>query len=568
MITRVTQRQVTHVLAGRNVTGRPYGAPIAFPDSPMKLLKLQAWIGTAFDKDGPRLTVAQRTALIRKLAHYMIRTGKFDALRAASAVNHLRAHPELLTTRLSFAGAIAVAEDQQRHIANQHNKARRRDVLKDSADTPYAPPPVVHVDGPFVFEQLIHPRHLADAGTEAGNCLAVDKHVLPIANPLYWTSINRKGACLYAVRRDGSLRMVFLVAANRVTEAAILSPDPDLKGAFSRSLAALAPAATPIAPPRRLSRRAPRPNPPSEPPRISFTDIAPALNGHIPGGPDFKPLAFPTTTAARDLLMNAMTDFARLAPYHTLDDRLRFARKVAVYLVRHPKPEDGFALVRGTAYFAQHRAALRTRLSFAGAARLNGLMWRQFDNRQDKVAFTRLKRLMAAPCCQPLVLLEKDGFRLTMLTHPRHLADLGGVADTPFVIRRGRQWYPQPRMWGQAHTGHRRFFTLWRGDKLCVAFTTMFSTLSEMHTFVPHDILSSILADCVPAVEAITGHLNPLRNDLWPRPESESLRFEPSGQPPNWIHPKHRNAPPCGARENSPPTSSSASGSTPEEDEA
>lgn len=216
-ITRLTKIQVERVLAGDDVLGKRQRAPIRFPNEPERRLALYEWTQDFLHSTGPRLTIRQRTAFIRKLANFLIRGGG-KLGDEDLAITWFRHRPELLTTNLSFAGAARLAMEVERRARNDAETALFRAMNRDCT-RPCGAPPVVGRAGGFSLEQLTHPRHIGDVGAEAGNCLAaIQDDGLLTPNPHYWNDVKYQLIRLFALRHGRDLCLVFSVSGDGISE--------------------------------------------------------------------------------------------------------------------------------------------------------------------------------------------------------------------------------------------------------------------------------------------------------------------------------------------------------------
>lgn len=377
-IARLTKIQVERVLAGGNVLGKNQNAPIRYPNFPERRMALYEWTQDFLYSSGPRLTVRQRTAFIRKLANFLIR----DVGRCGDeplGISWFRQHPEQLTSKLSFAGAVRQARAEEQHARNHAEAALIREMKLDS-QRPCGPPPVINRVGPFSLEQLTHPHHIGDVGAEAANCLASiqeNGHLTP--NAYYWHDVKSRQIRILALRHIRDLCVVFSVSGCGIVEwDQLCEPDgmiPALNSFLTRMNI------KPVHESRPVLRNG------HAPCHASLAELEQmcravecALAGDVPGAPPMKPLTLPKANAALESLRSVMISFIRLCGDHTDDDLVRFARKVTVYFTRHSAPDET-ALIRGAGYYAAHRNALSSKLSFAGAARLQELMWRTVEKR-------------------------------------------------------------------------------------------------------------------------------------------------------------------------------------------
>jgi len=521
MTTNLTRLQVDRVLGGGDVLGRPFAKPIRFPKDPQKLAILCTWTHDFFTSRLGRLTVAQRTAFIRKFASYMIRTGSWCGVDASTGWEWFRTHPHLLATKLSMASAIKQAREAEPQERDDDGERIRR--MRDYARTVPCPPmPVTYRSGSYVLEQLIHPDHLRAVGLEAKNCLAVTHNGAKIANRFYWQAVKKKKRHVFTLRNGGKLCLAFTVGEGRILESEIFEEPDSLRKAFFECIAALQKRFGPI----RYLLQDIFWDPNLEfPSRALFwslmlplaREIRLALRGAVPGA-ERKPLPMPTL-AVRRRMLSWMKTFDAEVLGCTSHDRIRFARKLSVFLIFNRDANlREYTVLRAIEWFSAHRASLDSPLSLAGASRLHQQESKAHLNAQLKKAHALWHSDIRAPYAPPATVFKRDGYRLERLTHARHLIQTGIKARNCLVQWRGKRPFPHSRFWKQLRDGQRHFFTLSRGDRLLVIFTIVDDFVTGMQHFTPRDDVADVMAACVPAVEAITGRVQPYADELWPRP--------------------------------------------------
>jgi hypothetical protein len=365
--------QVDRVLGGCDVLGRPYGKPIRFPKDPQEHAVLCTWTHGMLTHKYKRLTVAQRTAFIRKFATYMIRKGSWNGVDASLGLEWFRTHPHLLTTKISMASAIKRAHEAQGR--ERDDEGQRLSRMRDYARAVPCPPmPVMFRSGPYTLEKLIHPDHLLAVGREAKNCLAALHDGVPIANRFYWQLVKKEKHHVFTLRHQGRLCITFTVAEGRIRESEVFYEPDGLTDAFLQGITALRRHLGKISFLLRdvfVDRQVDFPS------RTAFwlfmlpiaREIRLALGGAVPGA-DLAPLPLPEL-ATRKRMLTWARNFHLTAPDCTSNERIRFARKLADFLIdnRETKLRE-YKILQAIGWFSIHRWSLASRTSLAEASRL------------------------------------------------------------------------------------------------------------------------------------------------------------------------------------------------------
>jgi hypothetical protein len=205
----------------RAIGGKAGFPPLAFPHDSWAFGMVFTWTAMFIRRSGA-LTEQQRVLFTRKLAVYVVRRGKRNLrnLDYLYGTNWFIARPQLLESKLTFGGA--VSREAQR-LACRRNAMEQRDTSAADMKAPLTEKPVVMVHEAYVLEQLVHARHVVEAGVIADNCLIrlVGKEILP--NPLYWLSVKSGQRNLFALRHRGDLCLLISIVGSGVTEMEFVS---------------------------------------------------------------------------------------------------------------------------------------------------------------------------------------------------------------------------------------------------------------------------------------------------------------------------------------------------------
>lgn len=210
-------------LVHRVIGGKGGFPPLAFPHDPWAADMVVKWT-TMFVARAGALTDRQRALFVRKLAVYVVRRGKGN-LRDLDYLYGTRwfiDRPGLLESRLTFGGAVAREAQRMTYVFRRDTK-EQRDTSAADMRAPLTEIPVVMVHDAYVLEELVHARHVVEAGLIADNCLYrfVGKEILP--NPHYWLSIKAGQRNLFALRHRGELCLLISIVGSGVTEMEFVS---------------------------------------------------------------------------------------------------------------------------------------------------------------------------------------------------------------------------------------------------------------------------------------------------------------------------------------------------------
>jgi hypothetical protein len=238
-------------------------------------------------------------------------------------------------------------------------------------------------------------------------------------------------------------------------------------------------------------------------------EVRRAVDGEVPGFPRLKPLPFPKRLIARQRLMRGMSSFVAAAQRNTEEERIRFARKLAVHIIRDNWQPIGSDIILGVQWFAAHRAALSSRISLSGAIRLQKIRRKRDLDQQMKTAMARWHAALQVPDEPMPVVLSLDGYELRRLTTGRHLVNIGIAAHNCLARRVGETYLPHDVYWMQLREGTRHIFALHRAETLLAVFSIAPTDHSEVQFLAPREHVVDILTRCVPAIETATGHAVP-----------------------------------------------------------
>lgn len=226
--------KVANVLGGKTVSGHPGLAPITYPRTPRSRLLLLRWTDQ-FLSMHPNATDAELTAIIRKLAVFMIRHGR-DEFLPEEIIGGLRwfaGRPGAITSKLGFGGAVRLKRDERIRILREC--VRRPRVLFRASMREPDPAPVVWLQhNTFTLSELVHPEHLLTVGTQAGNCLG-----RPHLAAGYWLRISEGRGRLFAITQGELLCALFMLGGSEYLEWSYLNTPEGLRDFVSRSVAAL-----------------------------------------------------------------------------------------------------------------------------------------------------------------------------------------------------------------------------------------------------------------------------------------------------------------------------------------
>lgn len=238
-------------------------------------------------------------------------------------------------------------------------------------------------------------------------------------------------------------------------------------------------------------------------------EVRRAVEGDVAGFPRLKPLSFPKRHLARQRLVRGMSSFVAAAPRNTEGERIRFARKLAVHIIRDNWQPIGSDIILGVQWFAAHRAALSSRLSLSGAIRLQKMRRKRDLNQQMRAAIKHWHAALQVPDEPMPMVVSFEGYEIRRLTTARHLVSIGIAANNCLARRIGNTYLPHDVYWMQLRDGTRHIFTLRRAETLLAVFSIAPPDHSEVQFLAPREHVAGILKRCVPAIEAATGHAVP-----------------------------------------------------------
>lgn len=228
------RRLVHRVIGGKE--GLP---PMSFPHDP-KAAEMLVRHTEVFINFAGALTHAQRVQFIRKTAAYINRRRLDATLEICLVYGSLwfHCHPQLLTTRLSFGGAL-------RHRMRDHATTLRRS-RRDSAEAldralakPAPPKPVILSRCDHLLEQCTHVSHVLELGIEAGNCLVFQDGHSAWPNPRYWHSVRDGHGHLFNVRHAKRLTAILFIDRNELVDAEAFQPRETLQPLMANFFAAI-----------------------------------------------------------------------------------------------------------------------------------------------------------------------------------------------------------------------------------------------------------------------------------------------------------------------------------------
>lgn len=234
-------------------------------------------------------------------------------------------------------------------------------------------------------------------------------------------------------------------------------------------------------------------------------EVRRAVAGDVPGVRPLKPLSFPNRLQARRRLLHGMSSFCAKAPFTTAEERIQFARKLAVHIIRDNWQPLGSDIRHGVQWFADNRPALPSRLSLSGAIRLQKVKDKHELEQQILAANAYLHADMHAPDVPVPLIFSHGGYHLGQLTTARHVLDTGIEANNCLARHIGKTRVPHDVYWSQLHDGTRHIFTLRRHGELLVVFSIVPPYMTEIQFRTPRNTIIHILRRCIPAIEAASG---------------------------------------------------------------
>jgi hypothetical protein len=236
-------------------------------------------------------------------------------------------------------------------------------------------------------------------------------------------------------------------------------------------------------------------------------EVRRAVAGDVPGVRTLKPLSFPNRPQARRRLLFGMSSFYAKAPFTTAEERIQFARKLAVHIIRDNWRRVGTDIRLGVEWFADNRTALPSRLSFSGAIRLQKAKDKHALEQQILLANTYWHADMHAPDVPVPVIFSHGEYHLGQLTTARHLLDTGIEAGNCLAQRMGKACVPNVVYWTQLRDGTRHIFTLRRAGVLLVVFSIAPPYLTEMHYLTRGKDIVDVVKRCIPAIETVSSRV-------------------------------------------------------------
>ena len=159
----IGRHEVELVLQGKTTEGRELPQvpcyPRAVPSVDALLSSAHALSELALAENTSCLALhEQRTALIRRLASFMIATGQPSSPMAQEVIAQFASH--IATRPLWY---------QENITGGMRRRAAKPDIVLEVV--PLLPEPVIYAEGRYVLYELTHPRHLQAEGQRTKNCL-------------------------------------------------------------------------------------------------------------------------------------------------------------------------------------------------------------------------------------------------------------------------------------------------------------------------------------------------------------------------------------------------------------
>lgn len=233
-------------------------------------------------------------------------------------------------------------------------------------------------------------------------------------------------------------------------------------------------------------------------------EVRRAVAGDLPGVRRLKPLSFPNRLQARRRLLHGVSSFCAKTPFTTAEERIQFARKLAVHIIRDNWHPIGSDIRLGVEWFSDNRSALPSRLSFSGAIRLQKIKHKRELEQQIWAAKAYWHADMHAPDVPMTLIFSHGEYHLRQLTTARHVLDTGTEANNCLAHRIGEAHVPNKAYWDQLRDGTRNIFTLRRAGVLLVVFSIAPPYLTEIQFLAHSKDIIDVLKACVPAIEAAT----------------------------------------------------------------
>lgn len=249
---------VRNVIDGKTAYGSPSPLPpIAFPAVSSALCTLIHVVRVMEDiLDREVSSDVSLTALIRKLAVYMTRRGtSLQAMVFAKDCSHaasfLIERPNLITSRMGFGRILKLAMAPL--VLESLKLQRRTDLLTRFQLPPEVPRQKIWAsdDRRYGLFELVHPKHVAIAGTLFGNCLV--SHYVPAFDELrpslgyfdslpflsYWQDIVRGRRRLFTFHEFHKPKALMSFDRDRLSEIDFRGSHDELLVALAEALAEL-----------------------------------------------------------------------------------------------------------------------------------------------------------------------------------------------------------------------------------------------------------------------------------------------------------------------------------------
>ena len=266
-------------------------------------------------------------------------------------------------------------------------------------------------------------------------------------------------------------------------------------------------------------------------------EILRAAQGDIPHHPPLKPLQVPKLHRLRWRLKHATYSFIAETPYPTSDERIRFARKLIVHLIRDNWQPLGSDIGLGVRWFRLNRAALSSPLSFSGAIRLQKLKQSREENQRIEAARRYWRAEMLRPDVPMPLILSHEGYELRELTTARHLVEIANAAQNCLARRVGDVFLPNDVYFNHVRAGTCHIYTLRRAGQLLVVFSLTTRSRFEIQYLVHGEDIQAILKHCIPVIEAATGYIMPVS---FPHLQDETVTD--ADRTPRHPSPAHRSS--------------------------
>lgn len=235
-------------------------------------------------------------------------------------------------------------------------------------------------------------------------------------------------------------------------------------------------------------------------------EVRRAIEGDVPGQRPLKALSFPKRLLARRRMVHGMSSFIAAARHSSEEERIQFARKLAVHIIRDNWQPLGSDIRLGVQWFALNRTALPSRLSFSGAIRLQKVKQKRDLDEERKTALARWHADMMVPDVPMPVIFAEQGYQLRKLETTRHLVRMGIAANNCLARRIGKTYVPNERYWNQLNASARHIFALHQDDSLRAVFSIMPPDLGEIQFLAERASVADAMERSIPAIESAMGH--------------------------------------------------------------